>query len=101
MVIFLNQIFSVQQNFFNIPNPLKCNSFEDCVGLIAEFIYKIAIPIAVIMILYAGLLFMISGGNEGRVRKAKNALTWALIGIAILVVGGGFVYLIKDIMGVT
>src|SRR3989338_3334576 len=40
--------------------------------------------IAVILILYAGFLWMTAGGNEERVKKAKETLKNAIIGLIII-----------------
>ncbi len=100
MAVFFNQLASIFQNALEIPSPLKCNTFEECVGLLAQFVYLISIPIASIMILYSAFLFMTSAGNEEKVKKAKRALTWALVGVGIIVIGAGFITLIKDILQV-
>jgi len=47
-------------------------------------IFSIIVGIAaVIMIVYAGFRYVTSGGDSGRVTSAKNALIYALIGIAV------------------
>ncbi|MDD5590286.1 MAG: pilin [Candidatus Portnoybacteria bacterium] len=86
------------QRIYELDNPLKSDSFEGTVEKIAEWIRLIAIPIASIMILYAGFLFMTSGGNEEKVKTAKRTLLWTVIGIAIIIIGSGFITLIKDIL---
>jgi hypothetical protein len=49
---------------------------------------NILIPIggvvAVLMIMYAGFLYVTAGGNEAKIKTAHQALTWAVIGAAIL-----------------
>ncbi len=86
---------------YTIPNPFGAKTFEEVLGKIDKWLIAIAIPIASIVILYAAFLFMTSAGNEEKVTKAKRALTWALVGIGILVIGTGFVTLIKDILSST
>jgi len=53
------------------------------------------------MIIYSGLLFMTAAGDEEKVSKAKKALTWSLIGLAVLIMGRAWISLIKDILGVS
>lgn len=71
------------------------------INRIANYLLMVGMPIAVIMILYAAVLFLTSGGNEEKISKAKKALTWAVIGAAVLLVGKGLVSLLKDILGVS
>ena len=82
-----------------IQNPIAANSFEDLVNGIADFALLIVIPISVIVILYAGALFMTSAGDVEKVKKAKRALLWALVGLGIVLIGKGFILIIKDVLG--
>lgn len=72
-----------------IKNPFKCEG-EGCTisGLIKAIVNNILIPIggvvAVMMIMYAGFLYVTAGGNETRIKKAHEALLWGVIGAAIL-----------------
>lgn len=85
---------------FEITNPLKggANDFASLVKIIAQWIFNLAIPIAVAMIVYAGILFLISGGDTGKVTKARQTLMYAVIGLAIILIGSGFISLIKSIL---
>jgi uncharacterized membrane protein len=85
---------------YELPNPLQAQTFEDLVNGIATWLYTITIPLSAIIILYAAFLFMTSGGDEEKIKKAKRALTWALVGVGIIVIGTGFIVLIKDLLGV-
>lgn len=89
-----------QEYFFEIDNPLKggANDFAGLVEIIAQWIFNLAIPIAVAMIVYAGILFLISAGDTSKVTKAKQVLTYAVIGLAIILIGNGFVTLIQSIL---
>jgi hypothetical protein len=90
-----NQGFS-----FSIDNPLKGGA-DDVGGLvrvIAQWLFNLAIPIAVIMIIYAGVLFLTAQGNPTQVSKAKDVLKWAVVGLAIILIGSGFVTLIQSIL---
>lgn len=82
-----------------VPNFLGTSDFTVLVDRIADYVFKIGMPIAVIMILYGGLLFLTSSGNEEKVKKAKRALTYAMIGVAILLIGKGFISLLASILG--
>lgn len=85
---------------FEIPNPLKGGA-TDLAGLVkvlAQWLFNLAIPIAVIMIIYAGVLFLTAQGNPTTITKAKDVLKYAVIGLAIILIGSGFVTLIQSIL---
>lgn len=83
---------------FKIPNPIQATSLIDLAKAIGKFLFDIAIPIAVIVIIYAGILFLTSGGDKGKITKARDALWYAVIGLAIILIGQGFFVLIKSIL---
>lgn len=68
-----------------INNPFKQNTIK---GLIETIVNDILLPIggvvAVLMIMYAGYLYVTARGNPAEITKAHEALKWAVIGAAIL-----------------
>lgn len=85
---------------FEITNPLKggANDFTSLVKILAQWIFNLAIPIAVAMIVYSGILFLTAQGEEPKITKAKDVLKYAVIGLAIILIGSGFVTLIKSVL---
>jgi hypothetical protein len=81
-------------------NPLGTTDFNELITKIIDWLANIGALIAVIMIIYSGFLFMTSGGNEEKVTKAKKALTWSLVGLAVLIIGKGWVLIVKDVLGI-
>jgi hypothetical protein len=41
-------------------------------------------PIALVAVIYAGVLYMTSMGDESKVKKAKATLVYSLIGVAVI-----------------
>lgn len=68
-----------------IENPFQKDTIQ---GLIEVIVKDILMPvggvIAVLMIMYAGFLYVTAAGNETKIKKAHQALTWAVIGASIL-----------------
>ncbi len=52
------------------------------VSIVKIISYAVGV-VAVIMIVYAGFLYITSGGDSGKITKAKNALIYAIIGLFI------------------
>lgn len=44
--------------------------------------------IAVVFLVYGGVLFITAGGDEGKVEKATKTITQALIGLVIVILAG-------------
>lgn len=69
-----------------IKNPFKGGS--SIPALIETIVRQILMPIggviAVLMIMYAGFLYVTAAGDPGQIKKAHDALLYAVIGAAIL-----------------
>lgn len=87
-----------------LPNPL-CSGGGSCIetipaliGNIATYLFNVVGAIAVVVIIWAGILFLTSTGNEARLGTAKKALLYAAIGLAIAMAGTGLIELVKFII---
>lgn len=86
---------------YKLPNPFDAESFEEVVQKLAAWFYVILTPVAIIMVLYSAFLFMTSAGDEEKIKRAKRTLLWVLVGVLIIIIGAGFITLIKDFLGAT
>lgn len=69
----------------NIPNPLgDTATFSELILKITNIVLKIGYPIAVIFIIYSGLLFVTARGSEEKLKTAKKTFLWAILGTAVL-----------------
>ena len=58
--------------------------------------------IAVVLIVYAGFLWMTAGGNEEQIKKARGLLINAVVGLIIILAAYGIAYFaIKELVGAT
>lgn len=58
-----------------------------------------AFLVAVIMIIVAGIKFMMAGGDEEKRRGARNTLIFALVGVAVVILSQGMVEAVKNFFG--
>ena len=71
----------------SIPNPLEAKTFPCLIKAISLAAIEVAIPLAIITIIFAGIRFIfaaVSGKTEG-ITAARKMLLWAVIGTAIVV----------------
>lgn len=84
----------------SLTNPLKgAESLIDILGIMANFIFNLGVPVAVIIIVYSGITMLVSGGKPAIYQKGINGLRYSLEGLAILLIGKGFFSLIKTFLG--
>ena len=81
-----------------INNPLASNSIMELVAQIADWLLKIGLVISTIIILWAAIVFMTSGGNTERVTTARKTLWYAIIGLTILLLAKGVTLLIQNFL---
>ncbi|MEX0933566.1 MAG: hypothetical protein WDZ74_02305 [Candidatus Paceibacterota bacterium] len=83
-------IESMRAQALQITNPLGKNSqgedvgFLDLFRLILDGLILLATPIVIVMVIYAGFLFVTAQGNVTKLETAKRAIAYALIGALIL-----------------
>ncbi len=68
----------------SLPNPLGTTDIPALIGNVIKAMLGISGSLALLMFVYGGILWLSSGGNEKRVEKGKQVLTWATIGLGII-----------------
>lgn len=67
-----------------IKNPLKSQNIIDLIRTVLEGVIKIAMPVIVLAVIYCGFLFVAAQGKSEKLGDAKRALSYTLVGAAIL-----------------
>ncbi len=66
-------------------NPLgSVSTFSGLVSAILNIVVKFGIPISALAIIFSGFLFVVAQGNEEKLKTAKRALLYSVIGTGIL-----------------
>lgn len=92
----------------SIPNPLPgyCPNITNCdflnsiiqhVTLVFFFVVGVVL---IGLIIYAGILYMIDGGNEENAKKSKKIITSAVIGIFIIGLAGVILKFFEAILNI-
>lgn len=78
--------FLVSAQGFGLQNPIGVNSISELIVIVVKVIRYIAIPFVVIMIMYAGWLYIWNGsrGNSNGVKEATDALKWVVVGAFVI-----------------
>lgn len=64
---------------------------EDVVVNITNYLLYIIGTICVLVLVFAGFTYVASAGNEGEIGKAKNRITYAIIGLVVAIIAWVFV----------
>ncbi|MSR71289.1 MAG: hypothetical protein EXS50_01270 [Candidatus Taylorbacteria bacterium] len=67
-----------------IKNPIKADDISQLVDFIFSLVLQIGVPIAVIMLIYSGFMFIMARGNPEQLKIARTSFMWTVIGTAVL-----------------
>ena len=67
-----------------LTNPLSSCTIQDLLGKVLDAVIAIGTVVVTIMLVYCGFLFVVAQGNEEKIRDARSALVWTVIGALVL-----------------
>ena len=68
------------------------------IGRIIKNILGVVGSIALVMFVIGGIMWMTSGGSETRVKKGKDILTWAAMGLVIIFTSYAILKFVLDVL---
>ncbi|KKP70493.1 MAG: hypothetical protein UR69_C0004G0008 [Candidatus Moranbacteria bacterium GW2011_GWE2_35_2-] len=80
-------------------SPLAFTTVEGVLGSILSTLQGIIVLISIVFIVIGAVMYIISSGNDDMIKKAKNAITAAMIGLAIGIAAPSFLKEIATILG--
>jgi len=95
------QPWSVDDAVRRLANQSPIRSPDDIFRILAkitQYVYTIFFIVAVIYILMAAFSFLNAQGSPEKIQKARNALLWALVAIAVALISGGIAQIIKNFL---
>lgn len=93
MGIDIPQLFADASDEFKVP---RAEFGDDALAAILRIVFGIIGAVAVIVLLLASLKYITSRGEPGEVAKAKNAIIYAAIGLAITALAFSIVAFVVD-----
>jgi len=83
----------------NFSNPINATSLTQVLNNLLTNLKSVVIIVAIIFIVIGGLMYMMSGGNEKTITRAKSCVAGAIIGLAIVLAAPIFLREILTIFG--
>ncbi len=83
-----------------ISNPLGFGTVTSFLQHIHTSLIKIAVPLSAVMIIWGGFQWMTAGANPEGVTAARKTITYALIGLAVVLLAQWIIAVVKNILGV-
>lgn len=67
-----------------LPNPLGTTNINEFAARIINYILGLVGTISLVLFIYGGLIWMTSAGSADKVKKGRDVLVWAVIGMAVV-----------------
>ena len=67
-----------------LTNPLGTTDVRIVIGRLIQALLGVTGAIALLMFVWGGFQWLISGGTPEKVKKGKETLIWAIIGLAVI-----------------
>lgn len=80
-----------------INNPIQVNSAAELAGLIIKTLLGLVGIIALIYFILGGFMWMTAAGNQEKIKKGRDTLVWATIGLVIIFASYSIVYFVLGI----
>lgn len=68
----------------SIDDPLKGKDLPTLVGNVITTILGLVGVLALLMFIYGGILWMTSAGSAEKIKKGKDTIVWAILGLAFI-----------------
>jgi hypothetical protein len=68
-------------------------------NLLRIVIWPVFFGISIIMLIWAGILFLTAQGDPGKISTAKKAVLWAVIGIVVAILAFSAVGILNNVIG--
>lgn len=81
-----------------ICSPIGAKTWGDLIDNITTYIFWIATALAPVLIIIGALYFVMSGGSEERILRAKRIITYTIIGYLIVLFSKGLVAVLKNLV---
>ncbi len=87
--------FVASADMWTVPTAGKVTDIKTIMTAIFTPLWQLFAGIAVIMFVVAGVLFLTSMGDPGKLATARNAVIWGVVGIVVAVIAFSIVTIVS------
>jgi len=84
LLFLLMPVTHVGQAAVTLGNPLPVNSLPELINNVIKGLLGIVGAVSLLMVVIGGIQWMTSGGNSERVKRGKDTLVWAILGLVVV-----------------
>lgn len=97
LLSFVPQAVFAQDKF---TDPLKGATIQSALIQLINVMLGVVGLLAIAALVYGGIFYIISLGNESRVGTAKKTITWAIVGLVVVILSVLLVQFVGRILGI-
>ncbi len=94
----LSMFFTATQAFAADDPPKLAGSIQPIVDKVLGYLFPMASLIALVFIIIGGYMWMVSGGDPSKVKQAQGTLTWAILGLVIVLLIFGILRIVINFL---
>lgn len=84
----------------NPPNVPDFNSTNTVLGMVLSLLFALGVVAAIIMLVYAGIMWATSGGDKQKIETAHSTITYSIVGLIVILLSFFIVQFIGSLIGV-
>lgn len=81
----------------SIEPPTDNTDITSQAGAFIEWLLSIAGSVALLMLIYGGIVYITSAGNPGKAEQGKRIVTWTLYGLLVVLMSYSIILTLEDI----
>ncbi len=82
----------------NFANPTTTNTTEELVTSIVNWLLGITSAVVIIFLVYGGIMYITSSGDENQIEKSKKIINYAIIGLFLVLISYSVVTTLNNII---
>lgn len=96
-VVFLFAAYSAGAEV-NFANPTATNTTQELVTSVVNWLLGITSAVVVLFLVYGGIMYITASGDENQVEKSKKIITYAIIGLFLVLISYSVVTALNNII---
>lgn len=97
-ILFIPSLAKAQEKV-KLPNPLKAESIPELSGQIINGLLGVTGAVTLFMLVLGGIMWMTSGGSADKLKKGKDTILWAILGLVIIFMSYIIINFVFSIIG--
>lgn len=88
--------FGATMTVRGLPNTNDSSGGNDLLNNVLNLAYFVAGMVAVIVLIFAGFLYVTSNGDPGKTKTAKNTILYAVVGIIFVITAAAITAFVRN-----